>query len=218
MEEDAFIERYLDYILEANKITNLTRIDSPEEARILHIEDSLVALPEIEAAPEGLYADLGTGGGFPGVPVAIKTKREALLVDSVKKKVAIVEKGVESLGLDSQISTFGGRIEELAHLHPEEFSVLSARALSQLPSLVELASPLLKKGGRLVCYKARIEEKELKRADLVANKVGMHRISQRSVLLSDGETARTIIVFEKTSQPKMKLPRRVGLAQHKPLA
>ena len=90
MGEAELIDRYLDLILEANKTTNLTRIDSKEKAQLLHVEDSLVALPEINEAPEGLYGDLGTGGGFPGVPVAIMTGREAVLVDSVKKKVALV--------------------------------------------------------------------------------------------------------------------------------
>ena len=145
--EAELIDRYLDLILEANKTTNLTRIDSKEKAQLLHVEDSLVALPEINEAPEGLYGDLGTGGGFPGVPVAIMTGREAVLVDSVKKKVAIVDKAVESLGLSDQISTFSGRIEDLACERPRQFSVLTARALSQLPSLLELASPLLKEGA-----------------------------------------------------------------------
>ena len=77
--------RYLDLILEANKRTNLTRITSREEAEVLHLEDSWVGLPEINRAPAGRYGDLGSGGGFPGVPIALATGRETVLVDSVKE-------------------------------------------------------------------------------------------------------------------------------------
>ena len=87
----SLMQRYLDSILEANKVTNLTRITDGEQARLLHIEDSLVGLPEVNEAPTGLYGDLGSGGGFPGVPLALATGRKTLLVDSVKKKMAIVQ-------------------------------------------------------------------------------------------------------------------------------
>ena len=217
MDKAELIDRYLDLILEANRTTNLTRIDSREKAELLHVEDSLVALPEINEAPEGLYGDLGTGGGFPGVPVAIMTGRDAVLVDSVKKKVAIVEKAVDTLGLSGQISTFGGRIEDLARERPRQFAVLTARALSQLPSLLELASPLLKEGGLFVCYKGEAAEDEQRNAEKVAQKVGMTFVSKRSLTLSDGETHREVFLYRHKGKPKVKLPRRVGLAQHKPL-
>lgn len=217
MGETELIDRYLDIILEENKTTNLTRIDSREKAQLLHIEDSLAALPEVNSAPEGLYGDLGTGGGFPGVPLAIMTGREAILVDSVRKKVAIVEKAVEELGLSKQISTYSGRIEDLAREKRAQFSVLTARALSQLPSLLELASPLLKEGGYFICYKGEASAEEESNARIVASKVAMKFISKREFVLSDGETHREIFLYRKEGKPKVKLPRRVGLAQHKPL-
>lgn len=217
LNQEELIDRYLDLILEANETTNLTRIDSKESARLLHVEDSLVALPEINEAPDGLYGDLGTGGGFPGVPVAIMTGRKAVLVDSVRKKVAIVEKAVEKLGLNGQISTFGGRIEDLARERRGQFSVLTARALSQLPSLLELSSPLLKEGGLLVCYKGTASEEEQVNAERVAKKVGMKFVSRRSLTLSDGETHREIYVYRREGKSQVKLPRRIGLAQHNPL-
>lgn len=217
MNESQLIDRYLDIILEENKTTNLTRIDSKEKAQLLHIEDSLVALPETEGAPEGLYGDLGTGGGFPGVPIAIMTGRQAVLVDSVRKKVAIVEKAVEKIGLSGQISTYSGRIEDLAREKPGQFALLTARALSQLPSLLELASPLLKEGGLFVCYKGEASADEERGAAVVSSKVAMKLLSKRSLVLSDGETRREIFLYRKEGKPKVKLPRRVGLAQHKPL-
>lgn len=209
--------RYLDLILEANKVTNLTRIATREEAEVLHLEDSLVGLQEVNQAPEGRYGDLGSGGGFPGVPLALATGRKTLLVDSVKKKMALVADAVEALGLSDQIETYDGRIEDLAREQPCSFSVLTARALSRLVSLLELSAPLLVKGGLLVCYKAQLGDDEMKEARAVESMLGMRLVSRRETFLSDGQTKRTIVVFEKVGKSKVKLPRRVGLAQKNPL-
>ena len=213
----SLMQRYLDSILEANKVTNLTRITDGEQARLLHIEDSLVGLPEVNEAPTGLYGDLGSGGGFPGVPLALATGRKTLLVDSGKKKMAIVQSALDDLSLSEQISTSSERIEDLPLEYKEKFAVLTARALSKLVSLIELASPLLKNGGRLVCYKAQLSSEELEEALAVQDLVGMKMISQREICLSDGETTRTIVVFEKIGKSRIKLPRRIGLAQKQPL-
>lgn len=215
---DELIREYLDSVLEVNKYLNLTRIESYEKALVLHVEDSLVALPEMNDAPEGLCGDLGSGGGFPGVPLAIATGRKTILVDSVKKKMAAVSGIVEKMGLSEQISTYDGRIEDLGKEMRGQFSVLTARALTQLPSLLELASPLLAKGGRLICYKAQIKDEEIDAALALEDMLGLKMMSRRSLTLSDGETYREIIVFEKTHKAKVKLPRRVGLAQKEPLS
>lgn len=216
-QSEVLCRRYLDSILKANETTNLTRITNEEQAILLHLEDSLVGLPEVNEAPEGLYGDLGSGGGFPGVPLALATGRETILVDSVKKKMAIVQSILDELGLSQQVATSSERIEDLPVDYEERFAVLTARALSRLVSLIELASPLLFKGGRLVCYKAQVTSEELEEAKAVQDLVGMKLISQREALLSDGETKRTILVFEKVARPRIKLPRRVGLAQKQPL-
>ena len=211
------IEQHLYSVIEANKTTNLTRIDTLEQGALLHIEDSLAALPEISAAPNGLYADLGTGGGFPGIPIAIATGRQTLLVDSVKKKVAILAEIVSNLGLSNQITTYAGRIEDLDVERKGQFSVLTARALSSLTSLMELSSPLLMENGRLVCYKSHISEEELAHAKTLNKKLALYIISHRSFTLSDNETLRTIIVFEKRGNPTLHLPRKMSMAQKKPL-
>ncbi len=220
MSEEEYLEKanqYLEKVLEANKITNVTRITDADAARILHIEDSLVGLPEVQDAPEGLLGDLGSGGGFPGVPLALATGRPTVLVDSVGKKMALVRSLLEEMGLDEQIETSSERIEDLGRFRSGEFSVVTARALSKLVSLLELAAPLLKMGGCLVCYKAKVSEEELDDALRIEELVGMKLVSRRETVLSDGETTRTILVFEKVSRPKLKLPRRVGLAQKQPL-
>ena len=217
MQHEALIDHYLLKILEANETTNLTRISSLEEARKLHIEDSLAGLQELQQAPQGLYGDLGTGGGFPGVPLAIESGRKTMLVDSVRKKMAIVESILSDMGLNDSISTYSGRIEDLANEHPQSFTALTARALSKLSVLMELASPLLSKNGLLICYKANVQDEEWDHALSLQDKLGLSLFSDRTLTLSDGETLRRIICFEKIGKPKMKLPRRVGLAQKKPL-
>jgi len=217
MQNDDLINIYLDKVLEANKITNLTRISSLEEARVLHIEDSLVGLPELQEAPEGLYGDLGTGGGFPGVPLAIKTGRKTILVDSVQKKMGIVGSIIEEMDLTESVLTYAGRIEDLSNEYPEAFAVLTARALAKISVLMELSSPLLKKGGVLICYKANVQDDEWTHALSLQKKLGMKLISDRHLYLSDGETQRRIICFKKVSRAAIPLPRRMGLAQKKPL-
>lgn len=210
------LNKHLDLVIKANETTNITRIVSRETAQVLHIEDSLSALPEFEKAPQGLYGDLGSGAGFPGFPIAIETGRETVLVESVKKKAALLDQFAQDLGLEN-VSVFPGRAEELALQKKEQFAVLSARALSQLGSLLELGSPLLKIGGQFICYKARVEDEELKHACSLENKLGMKLISDRGFYLSDRETYRRILVFEKVKKASIKLPRRNGMAQRSPL-
>lgn len=217
VEPASLVYEYLDEVLKINQIMNLTRITDMNEASILHIEDSLSVLQEMNEAPEGLYGDMGSGGGFPGVPLAIQTKRKTVLIDSVKKKMHAVQEILVKLGLTDQITTYSGRIEELAMEQGGHFSVLTARALSSLPSLLELASPLLKQEGELICLKAQIDETEENQAKDIEDITGMRLIQKRSFHLSDETTYRTIIVFEKFKESQITLPRRIGLAQKRPL-
>lgn len=213
MHED-LLQRHLELVIEANKTTNITRISSWEDGMLLHVEDSLIGLPELSAAPEGWYADIGSGAGYPGIPLAIETGRRTLLVDSVGKKTAILDGFIEELGLNN-VSTYTGRIEDLARDYPYAFTAITARALAQLSILMELAAPLLQKGGRLICYKAHVEQQELDHALGLQDKLGMELISDRIVALEDHQ--RRIICFEKTAKERIKLPRKTGLAQKRPL-
>ncbi len=210
------LDKHLELVIEENKVTNLTRIVDWESAQVLHVEDSLAGLPEVEEAMEGPYLDMGSGAGFPGIPLAIMTGRETLLADSVGKKTRALDSFAAALGIEDIVSTYHGRIEDLALQQPNHFSLVTARALSSLASLLELASPLLAKGGRLVCYKTHSKSEELEHAREIARKLGMEFVSSRGFTLSDGETSRAIIVFRKRCNPSMKLPRRVGMAQKKP--
>ena len=216
-QQQELIKRHLDLVIEANKTMNLTRIDTVEEGMLLHVEDSLVGLDELNQAPDGLYGDLGTGAGYPGIPLAIASERETTLIDARLKKTLVLDNFIEELGLVGQVSTFAGRAELLAKTRSKRYVALTARALSKLSVLMELASPLLKKGGILICYKAQVDDEEISNAKRIEELVGMTINSDRTLKLSDNETTRRIITFKKINEPKTKLPRQEGMAQKKPL-
>ena len=211
---DELLQRHLELVLETNKKTNITRISSWDEGMVLHVQDSLLGLEELLKAPDGWYADIGTGAGYPGIPLAIETGRKTLLVDSVSKKTAILDSFIGELGLD-QVSTYTGRIEDLAHEHPYEFTAITARALAQLSVLMELAAPLLQLGGRLICYTANLKPSELDHALSLQDTVGLKLVSDRSFVLDDYQ--RRIVTFEKVKRESIQLPRKTGLAQKRPL-
>ena len=215
--QEQLLKAYLEAILRKNETLNLTTIRSLDEGMLLHVEDSLAALDELAAAPEGRLADLGSGGGFPGVPLAVTSERDVLLVDSTKKKIDAVLTITEELGIKG-VAGFAGRIEELALEQPESFAVATARALAPLPSLLELACPLLQMGGQLIAYKSAHAEEEMERAQSLEEKLGMKLVSTRELMLSDGVTPRCVYVFEKVAEPQVKLPRRSGMAQKRPYA
>lgn len=119
------IQQHLDLVLKANELVNLTRIQDKEEAELLHVEDSLQGIPECLEAPAGRYADLGSGGGFPGFAVAVVTGRDTLLVESVKKKTELLALFADELGLADAIQVYGHCAEELALEAPESFALIT---------------------------------------------------------------------------------------------
>jgi 16S rRNA (guanine527-N7)-methyltransferase len=208
---------HLDELLTANERLNLTRITSPEAALRLHTLDSISALPELLTAPEGALLDIGTGGGMPGLPLMIAGHRSGMLIDSVGKKALAVQDIVATLSLESRVEVEGIRAEDLAELRPGAFAAVVARAVAALPSLLELAAPLLCSSGLLIALKGRPTDTELRSALVAASRVGMRFESSRFLELPDGGEQRTILVYRKVAKPSLRLPRRVGLAQSAPL-
>lgn len=207
------IDKYLENVLEANKKINLTNITDLEEAKVLLLEDSLAVLEELNEAPKGIYGDLGSGGGFPGVPLGIASNRKTVLIDSVTKKMNAVKAILNQMNI-TNIDVCPKRIEELSLEKPNSFNVLTAKGLSQIPSLLELASPLLEKNGLLIALKSR-EENSFD-DDSLKEKLGMRLVKERQYNLSDKDLFRKVFVFEKYKDPEIDLPRRNGLAQKRP--
>lgn len=213
------MEHHLDYILKKNTTIRFTAIHDRNEAMRLHVLDSLLALPEVLAAPQGVMLDLGTGGGYPGFPLAIAAKRPTDLLDSVQKKAGVLQTFLdESHTGEPPITSIGARAEELALERPGYYSVVLARAVSSLPALLELAAPLLCDGGQLIAYKGAADKNELERSIAAATIVGMRHRSTRDYVLPAGGEQRTIYVFERQRAATIDLPRRSGRAQRKPLA
>jgi 16S rRNA (guanine527-N7)-methyltransferase len=209
--------KYLSGVLHANNALNLTRISDPGNAVRLHLLDSLAALPEVEAAPAGRMLDIGTGGGFPGVPLAIASGRGAVLLDSVAKKATAVEGLLRAVGLPD-IEIVSQRAEVYAREASGEFAVVLARAVAPLPSLLELGAPFLRESGRLVLLKGRPADEEIESGDRVARIVGVRRCGTRAFNIPDSGERRTVLTYERIGCSSVALPRRDGLAQRRPLA
>lgn len=207
--------RHLELVEEANREMNLTRIDAAS-AISMHVVDSLSCMPEVRGAPEGRLVDLGAGAGFPGIPLSVFAGRPVTLIEATGKKARFLERVVAELRLDATV--LAERAEEAAHDHAGEFAVAAARALSALPSLVELASPLLKLGGILVCLKGVPDQDELERGRRAGSLCGMTEIGARSVTVPGLDAGRTIVSYRKGGDAKVALPRRPGMAQRQPLA
>ena len=219
----SFLECHLAYVLEANDAVRLTAIVEREEAERLHIIDSLLALPELVVAPPGPLLDIGSGGGYPGIPLAIASGRETDILDSVQKKARIIqiflsEKQKEHDESIPHIQSLGLRAEELALERPAYYAAVVARAVASLPALVELATPLLRMGGPLIALKGRRDAEEVERGVKAAQKLGMQLKSERQYLLPVGGEKRSIVVFERIATAERELPRRPGKAQSRPLA
>ncbi len=184
----------------------------------LHLLDSLLPLRDVDAAPSGKLLDIGTGGGFPGAALCIATDREGVLLDSVQKKSRSVNSILADMGLSPAIAAVAERAEDHARSHRAEYAVVTARAVAELPALVELASPLLAQGGLFIALKGTPDDSELLRGREVASLVGMKEVSVRRTEIPGGGERRCIVVYEKQGSSVTRLPRRVGLAQSSPLA
>ena len=124
---------------------------------------------------------------------------------------------IEELGLDNQIQALGVRSEELALDVGERFSTVVARAVSSLPVVMELATPLLTPEGELIALRGKEDEVDETLIESVSEKLGLRLISKKHIYISE-IYERTIYVFKKVSQPTIKLPRRNGMAQKRPLS
>ncbi len=213
---------HLDLVVEKNRVMNLTRIVDPDDAIVRHVVDSLLLLPSFGEfqgqAGQTSFVDIGTGAGFPGIPLGIMTEYHGVLIDSVAKKVTAVNEFIDELGLSNRLTAQAIRAEELAKKQKSSFDLVTARAVADLGILVEYASPLLKMGGRLVVSKARITDDEIERGIKTSALVGMKHVSRETYELPNDEGHREVLVFVREGSCKVKLPRQVGMAKHKPLA
>ncbi len=180
----------------------------------MHIADSLVGL-ELEAVREASrIVDLGSGAGPPGLVLAIaRPDAEVVLVESVGKKCAWLQRTVEELGVEN-VRVACARAEELDEA---PFDVVTARALGSLPVLCEYAAPLLREGGSLVAWKGAVDAQEEADGLHAAEVLGLERVEVRAVEPYKGSERRTLHVFRKIAPTPAGYPRRPGMAAKRPL-
>ena len=216
-DQHAKLARYLDLLFEANARMNLTRITDRAAAELQHVADSLTVLPHL---PPGAIrvADVGSGGGVPGIPLAI-TRRDAtfLLIESTKKKAAFLKQAIAALEL-ANVSVSEWRAEDVGHSNSREtFDVALARAVATMSWLAEWCLPLVKKGGKMLAMKGPKVADELPEAKRTIDAAGgaealVHRVDL------PGTEHRVIVEVPKIGRSDKRLPRPATQAKGKPLA
>ncbi len=217
-EQVKLLLKHLELVIEKNKVVNLTRITNVEEALVLHILDSLLplTLPEVSERLSKAYLDMGTGAGFPGIPIGLLSGSQGVLIDSVGKKISAVNEFCDELGL-KKVHGEHGRLEELAMTHRGEFGLVFARAVAQANVLVEYATPFLSKNGMLVLEKANPQMSEINASNKAAKICGLRMLEPVEFELPNELGHRTILLYVKEAPSSIKLPRRTGLAKQNSL-
>lgn len=205
-------EKYEQMLIETNKKFNLTSIDDPEEIRIKHFEDSLTIKSYINDGMKVL--DIGSGAGFPGIPLRIEKKFDLTLIDSVNKKVNFMNQVIDELGLKNTRAVHV-RAEDYAKDHREEFDMVISRAVANLSTLSEYALPFLKVGGIFIAMKGPKAEEEYEDAQNALKILGGELINIDSLDLY-GNTRKNILI-KKVRSTKKKYPRDKNLPKKKPL-
>jgi len=216
----AAFSKYEEELMAWNKIHNLTAIRDADGVRSKHFLDSLTCMLAWRDQPPKSLIDIGTGAGFPGIPLKIVLPRLQLtLVESVGKKVEFCRHIVEKLGLDD-VTCLQARAEELglAREHREKYDWAVARAVANLPVLAEYLLPLVRVGGGMLAQKGETGPAEAHKADHAIHVLG-GRIKQLIPVLLPGVTEeRFLIVVDKVSATPPGYPRRVGLPAKRPIA
>jgi 16S rRNA (guanine527-N7)-methyltransferase len=216
-EQLARLDRYLDLLAQANQRMNLTRIESREAAEVQHIADSLTLLPFLPAGPHRL-ADLGSGGGVPGIPVAIaRPNATVMLIESTQKKATFLKSASAELGL-SNISVSSWRAEDVGHSNSREtFDVVTARAVGAMAFLAEWSLPLVKKGGKFLAMKGPRLAEELPAAARPIRLLSGGEPVIHAVTSLPGITGHVIVEITKIAKTDPRYPRPATQAKGKPL-
>lgn len=202
-----------------NKQINLTAIQEEEGIVVKHFVDSVLAMKSQYWTGRGTLLDLGTGAGFPGLPLKIICPElSVVLVDSLKKRVAFLEHIIAELQLQ-KIEAIHGRAEQLGReaRWRERFDCVVSRAVAKMPVLLEYCLPFLKVGGWLMAYKGPAGREELRDAEQALQLLGGEIIETNEHCLPGGAGTRIIIVVEKIKATSAQYPRKPGVPEKKPL-
>lgn len=209
---------YHDLVIEKNKIMNLTTVTDFDEFIIKHFIDSLIINKVVKIRDEKII-DVGTGAGFPGIPIKIAfPDTRMVLLDSLKKRINFLEEVIIQCKL-KKIKGVHGRAEEYGKdpNYRESFDLCLSRAVANLSTLSEYCIPFVKKGGRFISYKASNIEEELIDAKNAISSLGAEIEEVKNLRLPESDIERTFIIIRKVKETPIKYPRKAGKPSKEPL-
>ena len=209
--------KYMNLLIEWNEKMNLTAITEPNDIILKHFIDSITINKYIENSVK--VVDVGTGAGFPGIPLSIiRTDLQITLVDSLNKRLMFLQEIKKELELKN-IDIVHARAEELGQNknYRETFDIATSRAVANLSTLSEYLVPLVKIKGKCVCMKASDAEEEIKQAENTVNILGGKIVKVEKFNLPNSDIGRTIIIINKEKSTNGKYPRKPGTPSKEPL-
>ncbi len=221
LESDEVIQQFLRYrheLLDWNTRMNLTAIKDPEEVLLRHFLDSL-SLLTVYDKPQARVLDIGSGAGFPGLPLKIvRPQWHVTLLEATGKKVTFLQHVIETLELKDVVAVHG-RAEELAHKgeYRVSFDMVTVRAVSSLSTLLEYAAPYCRVGGQIILPKKGALEEELAQGKRAATQVGAVFKADVAVTLPGLADGRRLLVWEQKRVCPEQYPRSGAVMAKKPL-
>lgn len=215
---DQFI-KYYELLIEKNKVMNLTTITDFNEVVEKHFLDSLSLVKVMDMSKVQTVLDMGTGAGFPGIPIKIAFPHVNItLVDSVNKKIEFIRESADKIGLHN-IETKHGRVEDLGHdeKYREQYDLVVSRAVASLPSLVEYCLPFAKVGGAFLSYKSGKVDEELDSAKKAIQVLGGNLVKDERFQIPGTEMERAFLLIKKEKPCAKKYPRKAGTPTKTPI-
>ena len=208
---------YMKLLLEWNEKINLTAITEKDDIILKHFVDSLTILKYVDESDK--IIDIGTGAGFPGIPIKIMNEETNItLLDSLNKRINFLNIVINELKLDN-IVAIHGRAEELARnkAHREKYDVAVSRAVANLSTLTEYMLPFIKVGGKCICMKGANVKEEIDKAKNAIKKLGGQIEIVDNFYLSENDNERNIVIIKKIKETEPKYPRKPGIPSKEPL-
>ena len=208
---------YMNLLIDWNKKINLTAIVEPNEIILKHFVDSLTILKYISDGTK--IIDVGTGAGFPGIPLKIaKPSIEIVLLDSLQKRINFLEEVIKQLHIE-KIKTIHSRVEDFGkdQKYREKFDMATSRAVANLSTLSEYLLPLVKVGGKVISMKGSFIGEELENSKNALNILGGKIEKIEKLNLPNSDMNRNILIINKIKNTPNKYPRKAGEPSKKPL-